>query len=118
MTLPQTNARLLTVTARAGAEDYGDPAEAGEEKFAGVAGAYFQEKRRRNLGPNGVSIVVERSLTLRSSAPAVDFEEGDVVELERRLAGAWSPITATIADVETAETPGIPGETILTFVPG
>lgn len=118
MTLPQTNARLLTVTARAGSEDYGDPAEAGDEKFSGLAGAYFQEKRRRDVGSSGVSIVVERSLTLRSSAPAVGFEEGDVVELERRRGSEWEPITATIADVETAETPGIPGETILTFVPG
>ena len=79
--LPQSNARLKSISSAGTAEDFDQAEGAGGSKWSGDADAYYSEKRQRVTGPDGSSVVVTRSLIIPGDLAAIEIVDGDVCSI-------------------------------------
>lgn len=108
MSLPQSNARLLTVYEGGHTDEWTDvdPTDVGAQKWAGDTDAYLTEKRRYTpaglAGPTtGPSTTIVRSVIVENDDPNVEIVVGDYVELDYRRATVRGQVEA----VERREPP-------------
>lgn len=108
------NARLTRVQAAGVGDTYetgGAPA-AGAEKWAGDVGAWYEERRQRQLDGPAANVYVWRDLIV-SADLGIPFEEGDVLTFARAGQAAQ---TGTVQAVEAdAPPPGHGGDVRLTL---
>lgn len=104
MTLPQSNASLLRVQAAGAGESYEGPAGPGAEKWAGIAEAYFRERRDRQRQVRGEVRAMIRELILDTDEPAIDWRSGDIVTYR-----AVADVADTTVAVKTVERRALPG---------
>jgi len=99
----QVNATLTQVFAAGGFNDLENTVGQGTQKFAGSAGAYYEERRHRDRLPQGSDVTVERLLHVDSHI-ARAFVAGDSVAFTTRSGEQ----TGVLRAVEVNELDGIP----------
>lgn len=114
MSLPMTNATLTRVAGPGGVADYGQPAPAGPELWAGASGGYLTEESERVVSGAGSSVVVTRKLTVNVDVP-VAWDQGQTVEFTGPTGSAQ---TGEVRAVERLQFPGVPGIVRLTLEDG
>lgn len=110
------NARLLSVRAGTGEDDWEAAEAAGAVKWLepGGVGAYFEETRQRTVGAGGArNVTVWRSLQVREEL-GIDWAVGDQISFKPEDLG--EPLAATVQAVEDPHAPrGTAGEIRLTL---
>lgn len=99
----QENATLTRIAGAGTDEDWDEPGEPGDEKWAGEVGAYYSEKRERVFGGGDQDVVLRRTLIVSHDA-VTELDNDDLVTFTY----AGSQQTAKVSLIERRDLAGLP----------